>query len=86
LKGDSDKQGKLVRSMDKKLRASEKEKSELRAKYDEVAAALIEKATEAEQFKRQVCARHQGLVCVWFVRGGGGLGWGGADGLRGCGC
>jgi len=56
LKGDSDKQGKLVRSMDKKLRASEKEKSELRAKYDEVAAALIEKATEAEQFKRQKAA------------------------------
>lgn len=54
LKADADSQTKLVKSLDKKLRASEKERASVKTKYDEVASALLEKANEAEQLKRQV--------------------------------
>mmetsp|Transcript_30007 Transcript_30007/g.77560 ORF Transcript_30007/g.77560 Transcript_30007/m.77560 type:complete len:359 (+) Transcript_30007:235-1311(+) len=56
LKADADSQTKLVKSLDKKLRASEKERASVKTKYDEVASALLEKANEAEQLKRQKAA------------------------------
>mmetsp|Transcript_14421 Transcript_14421/g.34149 ORF Transcript_14421/g.34149 Transcript_14421/m.34149 type:complete len:294 (-) Transcript_14421:133-1014(-) len=56
MKSDSEKQAKLVRSLTKKLKASESERSELRARQEQATAALIQRHEDYQKLERQKTA------------------------------